>query len=70
VLTRLGGGDDVLAAGSFERGRSVTIRREGAWKAQQVPADLYGGFGISETEAVIAGEKLDGGGVIYRAQYR
>ncbi len=61
ALVRLGNGNDVVAGGTYENGRGFTIRRDGTWRPQATPIDVWGAWGVSRDEFFLAGSAPDGG---------
>lgn len=62
AVVRLGAGDDVLAGGTWENGRGLTIRRDGQWRSNPTPIDVWGAWGVNQNEFYVAGSAPDGGG--------
>lgn len=62
AVVRLGTGNDVLAGGTYENGRGLTIRRGGQWRSNPTPIDVWGAWGVNQNEFYVAGSAPDGGG--------
>lgn len=70
TLVRLGNGNDVVAGGTYEDGRGFTIRRDGTWRPQTTPIDVWGAWGVSRDEFFLAGSVPDGGtGLLLHATF-